>query len=169
MDSENIFIIGAMGSGKSSIGKLLAEKTGRQFIDTDKEIEKNSKYDISTIFREYGEKCFRTKETTALLKLDQVKNHIIATGGGIILEQVNINFMKEMGLIIFLDISLKAQIKRVKYRRHRPLLKSYNLEEKLKVLKNERDAIYNKIADYIIDVSEKDKNTVVNEIENKLL
>ena len=169
MDSKNIFIIGAMGSGKSSIGKLLAKQMKKKFVDTDYLIEKSTNYDISTIFQKYGEEIFREKETEALINLNGIENHIIATGGGIILKKTNVNIMKEMGLIVFLDINLKAQFKRVKYRKHRPLLKNSNLEEKLKILKNERDTIYNNISDYIIDVSDKDKNTIVEEIENKLL
>jgi shikimate kinase len=101
--------------------------------------------------------------------LSRVENHIIATGGGIILKQENIDIMKKIGLIVFLDINLQAQLKRVKYRKHRPLLKNTDLEKKLKDLKSERDPIYNTISDYIIDVSGKDKNTVVEEIKNKIV
>ena len=169
MDSKNIFIVGAMGSGKSSIGKLLAQSCQMQFLDTDYEIEQNSKYDITTIFEKFGEEEFRNKETGLLESLSRVKNHIIATGGGIILKQENIDIMKKMGLIVFLDINLKAQIKRVKYRKHRPLLKNTDLEKKLKDLKSKRDPIYNTISDYIIDVSGKDKNTVVEEIKTKIV
>ena len=169
MDSKNIFIVGAMGSGKSSIGKLLAKQMKKKFVDTEYLIEKSTNYDISTIFQKYGEEIFREKETEALINLNGTENHIIATGGGIVLKKTNVDIMKEMGLIVFLDINLKAQFKRVKYRKHRPLLKNSNLEEKLKILKNERDTIYNNISDYIIDVSDKDKNTIVEEIENKLL
>ncbi len=169
MDSRNIFIVGAMGSGKSSIGRLLAKKIKMQFVDTDHEIERISNHDISTIFEKYGEKTFREKETEALIKLSGIKNHVIATGGGIILKKINIEFMKEKGLVVFLDIDLETQLKRVKYRKHRPLLKDFGLDEKLKILKNERDPIYNNISDYIIDVSDKDKSTIVEEIENKLL
>jgi shikimate kinase len=169
MDSKNIFIVGAMGSGKSSIGKLLAQSCQMQFLDTDYEIEQNSKYDITTIFEKFGEEEFRNKETGLLENLSRVENHIIATGGGIILKQENIDIMKKMGLIVFLDINLQAQIKRVKYRKHRPLLKNTDLEKKLKDLKSKRDPIYNTISDYIIDVSGKDKNTVVEEIKTKIV
>lgn len=169
MDSKNIFIVGAMGSGKSSIGKLLAQSCQMQFLDTDYEIEQNSKYDITTIFEKFGEEEFRNKETGLLENLSRVENHIIATGGGIILKQENIDIMKKIGLIVFLDINLQAQLKRVKYRKHRPLLKNTDLEKKLKDLKSERDPIYNTISDYIIDVSGKDKNTVVEEIKNKIV
>ena len=169
MDSKNIFIVGAIGSGKSSIGKLLAESCQMQFLDTDYEIEQNSKYDITTIFEKFGEEEFRNKETGLLENLSRVENHIIATGGGIILKQENIDIMKKIGLIVFLDINLQAQLKRVKYRKHRPILKNTDLEKKLKDLKSERDPIYNTISDYIIDVSGKDKNTVVEEIKNKIV
>lgn len=169
MDSKNIFIVGAMGSGKSSIGKLLAQSCQMQFLDTDYEIEQNSKYDITTIFEKFGEEEFRNKETGLLENLSRVENHIIATGGGIILKQENIDIMKKIGLIVFLDINLQAQLKRVKYRKHRPLLKNTDLEKKLKDLKSERDPIYNTISDYIIDVSGKDKNTVVEEIKTKIV
>ena len=169
MDSKNIFIVGAMGSGKSSIGKLLAQSCQMQFLDTDYEIEQNSKYDITTIFEKFGEEEFRNKETGLLENLSRVENHIIATGGGIILKQENIDIMKKMGLIVFLDINLQAQLKRVKYRKHRPLLKNTDLEKKLKDLKSKRDPIYNTISDYIIDVSGKDKNTVVEEIKTKIV
>ena len=77
--------------------------------------------------------------------------------------------MKDIGTLVFLDISLETQIKRVKYRKHRPLLKNSNLEIELKKLKINRDPIYNKISDYIIEVSSKDKNTIVDEIQKKLL
>ena len=169
MDSKNIFIVGAMGSGKSSVGRLFAQRCQKQFLDTDHEIENDSKLDIATIFEKYGEEEFRKKETKLLEDLSGLENHIIATGGGIILKQENIDIMKKMGLIVFLDIDLKTQIQRVKYRKHRPLLKKTDLEKRLKILKSERDPIYNTISDYIIDVSTKDKKTVVEEIKNKLL
>ena len=169
MDSKNIFIVGAMGSGKSSVGRLFAQRCQKQFLDTDHEIENDSKLDIVTIFEKYGEEEFRKKETKLLEDLSGVEDYIVATGGGIILKQENIDIMKKMGLIVFLDIDLKTQIQRVKHRKHRPLLKNTDLEKRLKILKNERDPIYNTISDYIIDVSRKDKKTVVEEIKNKLL
>ena len=169
MNSKNIFIVGAMGSGKSTIGKLLAKKLKRKFLDTDHEVEVYTKYDISTIFEKFGEGLFRDKETEILNNLKDKENLVISTGGGIILKDENINLMKEIGTIVFLDINLETQIKRVKYRKHRPLLHNSNLQIELKKLKNNRDPIYNKISDYIIEVSSKDKNTIVDEIQKKLL
>ena len=127
MNSGNIIIVGAMGSGKSTIGKLLAKKLDKKYIDTDYEIEVNNNCDISTFFERYGETLFREKESEILGALADINNHVISTGGGIILKEENINLLKEIGLIVFLDIGLKAQIKRVKYRKHRPLLKNDDL------------------------------------------
>jgi len=169
MNSGNIIIVGAMGSGKSTVGKLLAKKLDKKYIDTDLEIEIKNNCDISTFFEKYGETLFREKESEILDALTDINNHIISTGGGIILKEENINLLKKIGLIVFLDIGLKAQIKRVKHRKHRPLLKSDDLYTQLKELKKGRDPIYNSISDYIIDVSNKDKNAVVEEICNKLI
>ena len=169
MNSKNIFIVGAMGSGKSTIGKLLAKKLKKKFLDTDHEVEVYTNYDISTIFKKFGEELFRDKETEILNKLKDKENLVISTGGGIILKNENINLMKEIGTIVFLDINLETQIKRVKYRKHRPLLQNSNLQIELKKLKINRDPIYNKISDYIIEVSSKDKNTIVDEIQKILL
>ena len=169
MNSKNIFIVGAMGSGKSTIGMLLAKKLKRKFLDTDHEVEVYTNYDISTIFEKFGEESFRDKETEILNKIKDKENLVISTGGGIILKDENINLMKEIGTVVFLDINLETQIKRVKYRKHRPLLKNSNLRIELKKLKIDRDPIYNKISDYIIEVSRKDKNTIVDEIQKKLL
>ena len=169
MNSKNIFIVGAMGSGKSTIGKLLAKKLKKKFLDTDHEVEVYTNYDISTIFKKFGEELFRDKETEILNKLKDKENLVISTGGGIILKDENINLMKAIGTIVFLDINLETQIKRVKYRKHRPLLQNSNLQIELKKLKINRDPIYNKISDYIIEVSSKDKNTIVDEIQKKLL
>ena len=169
MNSKNIFIVGAMGSGKSTIGKLLAKKLKKKFLDTDHEVEVYTNYDISTIFKKFGEELFRDKETEILNKLKDKENLVISTGGGIILKDENINLMKAIGTIVFLDINLETQIKRVKYRKHRPLLQNSNLQIELKKLKINRDPIYNKIADYIIEVSNKDKIAIVDEIQKKLL
>ncbi len=169
MNSKNIFIVGAMGSGKSTIGKLLAKKLKKKFLDTDHEVEVYTNYDISTIFKKFGEELFRDKETEILNKLKDKENLVISTGGGIILKDENINLMKAIGTIVFLDINLETQIKRVKYRKHRPLLQNSNLQIELKKLKINRDPIYNKISDYIIEVSSKDKNTIVDEIQKILL
>ena len=169
MKINNILIIGPMGSGKSSIGKILAKRTSKKFLDIDFQIIKNQGMNISEIFEKYGEEYFRNLEKKELEKLDNIEDYIISTGGGIILKQENIDMMKKIGLILFLDIDINAQLERVKNKKNRPLIDNDNVESSLLALKKYRDPIYNNICDYIIDVSNKEKNVIIKEIEKIIL
>ncbi|MEC7832829.1 MAG: shikimate kinase, partial [Pseudomonadota bacterium] len=110
MNSNIIFIVGLMGSGKTSVGKILAKKVGRNFYDTDQEIIKNEKLDISQIFNKYGEDYFRELEHTILKKIISNQGAIVSTGGGIVLKKENVDIMKDNGIIIFLNIDVETQI-----------------------------------------------------------
>ena len=165
MDFKNIFIVGSMGSGKTSIGKILAKKNHLSFLDTDHEIIRSSGYSIPDIFEKFGEEYFRELETKQLKEMYGMKNHVISTGGGIILKKQNIELIKDLGIVIFLDISINSQINRVKNRKNRPLINDNNLKDNLLSLKKIRDPIYKKISNYIIDVSEKERNQIVTEIQ----
>ncbi len=166
MNLNNIFIVGLMGSGKTSIGKFLAKRTGRLFIDTDNEIIKESGMTITEIFNKFGENYFRDLEHKVLLKAKSIENHVISTGGGIILKLENIKIMKNSGTIIFLDIDVETQLSRVRNKKNRPLLDSNNMVENLVNIKKERDYIYKNISDYIISISEKNKSEIVGKIQN---
>jgi len=166
MNLNNIFIVGLMGSGKTSIGKLLAKKTGRLFIDIDNEIIKESDMTITEIFNKFGENYFRDLEHKILSKAKSTENHVISTGGGIILKLENIKIMKNSGTIIFLDIDVETQLSRVKNKKNRPLLDGDNMIGNLVNIKKERDYIYKNISDYIISISEKNKSEIVGEIQN---
>lgn len=165
MDFKNIFIVGSMGSGKTSIGKILAKNNHLSFLDTDHEIIRRCGYSIPDIFEKFGEEYFRELETKQLKKMYGMKNHVISTGGGIILQKQNIELIKDLGIVIFLDISINSQINRVKNRKNRPLINDNNLKDNLLSLKKIRDPIYKKISNYIIDVSEKERNQIVTEIQ----
>ncbi len=154
-----------MGSGKTSIGKILAKKNHLSFLDTDHEIIRSSGYSIPDIFEKFGEEYFRELETKQLKEMYGMKNHVISTGGGIILKKQNIELIKDLGIVIFLDISINSQINRVKNRKNRPLINDNNLKDNLLSLKKIRDPIYKKISNYIIDVSEKERNQIVTEIQ----
>tara|TARA_Y100000590_G_scaffold57526_2_gene60584 strand:- start:31746 stop:32270 length:525 start_codon:yes stop_codon:yes gene_type:complete len=165
MSSKIIFIVGLMGSGKTSVGKILAKKIGRQFFDTDQEIIRNENLNISQIFDKHGENYFRELEYKVLTKLKNNTESIISTGGGIVLKKENIDIMTDNGIIIFLNIDVKTQITRIKNKKNRPLLDSNNLKDDLKNMKNGRDKIYESIADYIVDVSETTKYKVIESIQ----
>ena len=155
-----------MGSGKTSIGKLLAKRTGRLFIDIDNEIIKESGMTITEIFNKFGENYFRDLEHKVLSKVKSIENHVISTGGGVILKLENIKIMKNSGTIIFLDIDVETQLSRVRNKKNRPLLDRNNMVENLVNIKKERDYIYKNISDYIISISEKNKSEIVGEIQN---
>ena len=158
MDFKNIFIIGSMGSGKTSIGKILAKNNHLSFLDTDHEIIRSCGYSIPDIFEKFGEEHFRNLETEQLRKMDAIENHIISTGGGIVLKDDNKKLMKSLGLIIFLDINISSQMDRVKNRKNRPLLNDKNLKDNLLSLKKIRDPIYKKISNSIfINISKEIK------------
>ena len=165
MDFKNLFIIGSMGSGKTSVGKMLAKKNSLSFLDTDHEIIRSCGYSIPDIFEKFGEEHFRGLETEQLKKMNAIENHVISTGGGIILRDDNEKLMKDLGIIIFLDININSQIDRVKNRKNRPLLNDKSLKDNLLSLKKIRDPIYKKISNYIIDVSGKERDQVINEIQ----
>ena len=165
MNSNIIFIVGLMGSGKTSVGKILAKKVDRNFFDTDQEIIKNEKLDISQIFNKYGEDYFRELEHAILKKIISNEGSIVSTGGGIVLKKENIDIMKDNGIIIFLNIDVETQIARIKNKKNRPLLKNSNLEDDLKNMKNDRDKIYESISNFKIDVSRITKYKAIDDIQ----
>jgi len=157
-----------MGSGKTSIGKVLAKNLKKSFLDIDNEIINKMNLTISEIFEKYGEIKFREMESEILHSLTIDKNAVISTGGGIILNKKNISKMKGVGVIVHLDIDIKTQIFRVKNTKNRPLLDGKDLQDKLKKMKIERDKIYKEISDITIITTKKSKSNILTEIENKL-
>ena len=127
-----IFLIGPMGSGKSTIGKVLSERLEYDFYDTDKLVEKVVGKKIKEIFEQNGEQYFRLKESEELVKTRKLKNAVIATGGGIIENKKNRLFLKEEKKVIFLDSSIERQYDRTKESQKRPLL---NNGDSMKILK----------------------------------
>lgn len=141
-----IFLIGPMGSGKSTIGKVLAERLEYDFYDTDKLVEKVVGKKIKEIFEQNGEQYFRLKESEELDKTRKLKNAVIATGGGIIENEKNRLFLKKEKKVIFLDSSIERQYDRTKESQKRPLL---NNGDSMKILKN----LYQKRLSFYQEVS----------------
>ena len=164
----NIFLIGPMGAGKTTIGKYLGQKLAYKFLDVDNEIEKKEKKTINDIFTENGESTFRSIESNVLRSIVSKDNQVVATGGGIVTRKENIDLMVEKGKIVYLNLSIETQLLRLKDDHKRPLLKeSTDIRTTLKNLNKKRDAIYQSIANFSVS-SEGDHNNVVNKIINKL-
>jgi len=128
--SNNIVLIGFMGTGKDSVGRIIADKTGMTFLSTDKYIELNENNTIEKIFYEKGEQYFRKLEKETILKIKDLKNIILATGGGIVIDNENRILLKKIGKVIHLDTDLKVIKERLKYDNNRPLIKNSACIEK---------------------------------------
>ncbi|MEK9906184.1 MAG: shikimate kinase [Gammaproteobacteria bacterium] len=164
---NKIYLIGSMGSGKTTIGKMLASKLHLPFIDIDKKIEQKEKMVISDIFKENGENYFRKIESDILKKYSALNEFVISTGGGAVLSQDNKKILNN-GYKIYLKISIDAQYNRVKHRKHRPLLIEGDLKTILKDLDEVRGIIYSDLADLVVDVSYLDKEDVLSSIMNQI-
>lgn len=141
LNGVNLFLIGMMGVGKTTIGRLLADQLGYQFIDTDEFIEQATGQSIPTIFAESGEEIFRQLETATLSQVAARTGKVIATGGGIVLKRENWGYLRH-GVIVWLDVPVEQLHKRLKHDTNRPLLQATNLSEKLSKLSSERQALY---------------------------
>ena len=144
-----IFLVGPMGAGKTTIGKLLAKHLGRQFVDCDWHIVQQTGADIPWIFEKEGESGFRDRETRALAELTVLPDIVMATGGGAVERLENRELLKN-GLVIYLDASVDTQLARTKKDKNRPLLQSDNPRAVLELLYERRNPLYREVADVIM-------------------
>jgi len=150
MSHRNIILIGPMGSGKSTIGNIIARRLHREFQDSDHFIEHRTGVDIARIFDVEGEQGFRDRESNALNELLGANDRVIATGGGSILREENRQLLKQKGYIIFLDTSVNQQMHRLRRDKKRPLLQTENPRERLENMLAERRPIYLDLADLAV-------------------
>jgi shikimate kinase len=164
----SVFLIGPMGAGKSTIGRQLAKVLRYPFFDSDKEIENRTGVTISWIFEKEGEQGFRSRETKMIDELTQKQNIVLATGGGAILSEQNRRFLSSRGRVVYLSASHQQLIKRTAKDKKRPLLQTDNPQEKIKALLEERDPLYQEIADIIIRTGEQSVQRTVNNVIKQL-
>lgn len=145
----SIFLIGPMGAGKTTIGKLLAKHLKRDFIDCDWYICEQTGADIPWIFEKEGEIGFRDRESRAISELCALPNIVMATGGGAVERDINRQYLKQ-GLVIYLDASVDTQIYRTKKDKNRPLLQNDNPRAVLESLYKKRAPLYREVADIIV-------------------
>ncbi len=165
---QNIYLIGFMGSGKSTVGPLLAKETNRAFFDTDKWIVNQTDKTIPEIFAQNGEEYFREKERAAIQFASQLEDFVVSVGGGAVMDTRNWLALKSSGLIIYLKCDVESILERVKNDLNRPLLsKSENKREKIETLLNQRASTYEQ-ADLIIDVTNLSPESVVQKIVQEI-
>ena len=148
--NKNIVLTGLMGSGKTTVGKILADRLGYTFVDTDDIIEQKEGISINNIFKTKGEKYFRSLENEVCRELSNRKNLVISTGGGIVLNKENIYFLRNNGVVVNLTAAPEKLRDRLKHTSNRPLLKNGDILNMLKNLLKERKEYY-KNADFFID------------------
>lgn len=165
---KNIVLIGFMGTGKSSVGFKLAMKLKKEFIDMDREIETVSGMTVTELFRRYGELRFRSEESLMAKKLSLREDLVIATGGGLVLLPENIEALRQNGIIVLLEAKAEDIHARVSRKKGtRPLLKGAFSVEDIQKLLDERKPYYD-CADIRVNTSNKDLDTVIEEILHKL-
>jgi shikimate kinase len=166
--SSSVFLVGPMGAGKSTIGRLLASELGLDFKDTDKEIEDRSGVDIPWIFDMEGEAGFRNRETAVLDELSKQKNILLATGGGIIQREDNRRLLASNGRVVYLKTTIDEQVRRTNRDKKRPLLNTGNPRDILSKLMDERDPLYQEVSDYIVITDSRSPKAVALEIRDML-
>ncbi|MBA7498515.1 MAG: AAA family ATPase [Clostridia bacterium] len=159
----NIVLTGFMGTGKSKIGKRLAERLGMSYLDTDELIEEREKDSVPAIFKKRGEEYFRRLETKVVKEVALLDNFVISTGGGVVLREGNIRLLKKNALIVCLFASPEVILKRTKGDDNRPLLGVNNQKKRIEELLALRKPYYEK-ADFRVDTSALDSEGVVEEI-----
>ena len=164
-ETSNIFLIGMMGSWKSTVGQKLAKKQGMKFVDTDDAIEEIMSMKVSEIFQEFGEPRFREMESSYFAEKSKQKGFVFSTGGGIVLDENNRNILQSNRLCFLLEASPKILAYRIKNSAKRPLLKNLDdTESRLIKIWNERKEFYHFSAHHIVSTENIQPNGVVLQI-----
>jgi shikimate kinase len=164
----NIYLIGLMGAGKTTVGRQLAKRLHRRFLDSDHEIEARTGVRIPTIFEIEGEVGFRRRETQVLAELSLEVDLVLATGGGAVLAPVNQACLRDTGTVIYLHAPPEVLYDRTRHDRNRPLLQVSDPLQKLKDLYGQRDPIYRSTAHLIVDSKSGAAVHLAQQIENEL-
>jgi len=148
---DNLFLVGLMGAGKTTVGRLLAKHYGCAFFDSDHEIEARTGVKIPVIFEIEGEAGFRKREEAAISELTARQGIVLATGGGAVLSPVNRENLRKNGVVIYLRGTPEHLYERTRHDRNRPLLQTGNPLAKLHELYTQRDPLYREVADIVVD------------------
>lgn len=165
---SNLILVGPMGAGKSTIGRLLAKELRVPFKDSDKEIEQRTGADIPWIFDVEGEAGFREREQAVIVELCELDGMVLATGGGAVMRAENRAALRRGGQVVYLHATVEQQIDRTSRDRNRPLLRNADPGKVLRELLAVRDPLYREIADIVVETDDRPPRLVVQEILERL-
>ena len=167
-EKRNIFLVGPMGAGKSTIGRHLADELHLEFFDSDQEIERRTGADIAWIFDLEGEDGFRKREEDVINELTDRQGIVLATGGGSVINKSVRNRLSARGIVVYLQTTIDKQVARTQRDKRRPLLQNDNPEAVLKELAESRNPLYEEVADYVVDTDDQSARAVANQIISKI-
>jgi shikimate kinase len=167
-EKRNIFLVGPMGAGKSTIGRHLADELHLDFYDSDQEIERRTGADIAWIFDLEGEDGFRKREEGIINDLTDKQGIVLATGGGSIVSKNVRNRLSARGIVVYLQTTIDKQVARTQRDKRRPLLQTEDPEQVLRNLADERNPLYEEVADYVVETDDQSARAVANQIINKI-
>lgn len=167
-EKRNIFLVGPMGAGKSTIGRHLADELHLDFYDSDQEIEKRTGADIAWIFDLEGEEGFRKREENVINDLTDKQGIVLATGGGSVVNKAIRNRLSARGIVVYLQTTIDKQVARTQRDKRRPLLQNDDPEAVLVQLADERNPMYEEVADYVVETDDQSARAVANQIINKV-
>ena len=165
----NIFLVGLMGAGKTSVGRRLARRLGKTFYDCDEEVEHATGVRIPVIFEIEGESGFRAREAKMLSELAVRSEIVLATGGGAVLSAENRKLLADNGIVVYLRAGAADLWQRTRHDRNRPLLQTDAPLARLEQLFSERDPLYRSIADIIVDTGSQSLGSLIQKLERQLL
>jgi shikimate kinase len=165
---ERVVLVGPMGAGKSTIGRMLAKELGYRFLDSDRIIEERCGANIPWIFDVEGEEGFRQRETAMLDELSDAEGTVLATGGGAVMRPENHALLRKNAVVIYLKTSIEQQVERTRKDRNRPLLQNDDPEGVLRKLFAIRDPLYTKLADIVMFTDRKSPRLVVRQLVNRI-
>lgn len=165
----NVFLVGMMGAGKTSVGKHLARRLGKQFYDSDHVIEARTGVRIPVIFEIEGEAGFRARESAVIAELTALHDIVLATGGGAVLDPRNRGWLKSRGTVVYLRAAVRDLLNRTRYDRNRPLLQTADPKARLAELFEVRDPLYREVAHLVLDTGSQSLTSLVNRLEQSLV
>ena len=166
--SGNLFLVGMMGAGKTTVGRLLAQQSGKIFMDSDEEIQLRTGVTITHIFDVEGEAGFRQRETNVILDLVRLDNLVLATGGGAVLSGQNRDALRGNGVVVYLKSAVHDLWQRTRHDHNRPLLQGADPRAKLKELYEQRDPLYTQAADLVMPTGKQNVHSLVLRLQQEL-